>query len=124
MATLEAELWVDHPDEAVRFYEAGFGALVELSIGTGDDRLARLDVDGARFWVGGADPSLGRGSPRVGVRTSRTLLVVDDPDALVARAVAAGAELTAPVADEHGWRLGRLVDPGGHEWEVGHPLDG
>ena len=30
---------------------------------------------------------------------------------------------TSPVADEHGWRLGRIIDPFGHEWEIGKPLD-
>jgi PhnB protein len=41
--------------------------------------------------------------------------VVDDPDAVQARAVAAGATATSPVADEHGWRVGRILDPHGHE---------
>ena len=31
-------------------------------------------------------------------------------------------EEKSPVADEHGWRLGRIVDPFGHEWEIGRPL--
>lgn len=53
--------------------------------------------------------------------TSRTLLVVDDPDHILAQAVAAGAIQTAPVRDEHGWRLGRIIDPFGHEWEIGKP---
>lgn len=123
MTTLQAELWVDHPEEAIRFYEAGFGAHVAHSMGTGDERLAQLDVDGARFWVGAADPDLHRASPASGSLTNRTLLVVDDPDGFVARAAAAGAEVTSPVGDEHGWRLGRLVDPSGHEWEIGHPQD-
>ena len=48
--------------------------------------------------------------------------MVDDPDALVAQAVRAGATLTAEPDDEHGWRVGRIVDPFGHEWEVGKPL--
>jgi PhnB protein len=26
------------------------------------------------------------------------------------------------VQEEHGWRLGRIVDPFGHEWEIGTPL--
>jgi PhnB protein len=124
MATVQPELWVDHPDEAVRYFEAGFGARVELSVGSGDERLAQLDVDGARFWVGAADSALGRLSPAAGSRTGRTLLVVDDPDAFVDVAVAAGAELTSPVGEEHGWRLGRLVDPSGHEWEIGAPSGG
>ena len=50
------------------------------------------------------------------------LLVVDDPDTVTARAVRAGAKETSPVDDEHGWRLGRIVDPFGHEWEIGKPL--
>jgi PhnB protein len=66
---------------------------------------------------------MGRFSPdAIGGATSRTLLVVDDPDAVARRAVAAGAtELAAPT-DEHGWRLGRIRDPFGHEWEIGRPL--
>jgi PhnB protein len=54
--------------------------------------------------------------------TSRTLLVVDDPDQVVQQALAAGAAETSPVDEEHGWRLGRIVDPFGHEWEIGRPL--
>ena len=54
--------------------------------------------------------------------TSRTMLVVDDPDAVVRQAVAAGATETAPVYEEHGWRTGRIVDPCGHEWEICAPL--
>jgi PhnB protein len=50
------------------------------------------------------------------------LLVVDDPEALIGAAVAAGATLTSPVGGEHGWLLGRFTDPFGHEWEVGRPL--
>ena len=33
-----------------------------------------------------------------------------------------GAKQLLPVNDEHGWRMGRIVDPGGHHWEVGRPL--
>ena len=50
------------------------------------------------------------------------LLLVDDPDAVVTRAVAAGATLVHPCVDEHGWRLGRVLDPFGHHWEIGKPL--
>jgi hypothetical protein len=40
----------------------------------------------------------------------------------VPHTVAAGAGQTAAVSDEHGWRLGRIIDPFGHEWEIGKPL--
>jgi PhnB protein len=54
--------------------------------------------------------------------TGRTLLVVDDPDTVTAQAVRAGAKETSPLGDKHGWRLGRIIDPFGHEWEIGKPL--
>jgi uncharacterized glyoxalase superfamily protein PhnB len=50
------------------------------------------------------------------------LLVVDDPDAVFDRAIGAGADAKSTVHDEHGWRIGRLIDPFGHEWEIGKPL--
>ena len=48
--------------------------------------------------------------------------VVADADALFAQAVTAGASEVFPVGEEYGWRLGRVVDPFGHHWEIGHPL--
>jgi PhnB protein len=39
-----------------------------------------------------------------------------------AQALAAGAREIAPVKEEYGWRLGRVVDPFGHHWEIGRPL--
>ena len=50
------------------------------------------------------------------------LLIVEDPAAVYAQAVAAGATEVAPVADAYGWLLGRIVDPFGHHWEIGRPL--
>ena len=58
----------------------------------------------------------------IGGATGRVLLVTDDPDAMVQRAVEAGAAEKSPPHDEHGWRLGRIVDPFGHEWEIGKPI--
>jgi PhnB protein len=123
MTSIQPELWVENPREAVAFYEAAFGAVVLHRVGDGDDIVAQLGVGKAGFWVAGTSAEMGRLSPQaVGGATSRTLLVTDDPDDVVRRAVAAGATLTSAVADEHGWRLGRIVDPFGHEWEIGVPL--
>ncbi len=53
----------------------------------------------------------------------RMIMVVDNPDAAFDRAVAAGAKVVWPVADQsYGWRIGRIVDPFGHHWEIGKPL--
>ncbi len=49
----------------------------------------------------------------------RMLLIVDDPTAVCALAVAVGAKQVVPVAHAHGWELGRIVDPFGHHWEIG-----
>jgi PhnB protein len=50
-------------------------------------------------------------------------LFVADPDALAARAIAAGATEVFPIADQpYGLRQGRIEDPFGHHWLVGRPL--
>ncbi len=75
------------------------------------------------FWVAAAAPDMRRFNPlAAGGTTGRALLVIADPDAVVRTSVAAGATELAPVTEEHGWRLGRIVDPYGHEWEIGTPL--
>jgi PhnB protein len=123
MAGIQPELWVDAPREAVAFYEAAFGATVLHRAGHGDDIVAQLGVGDAAFWVASAAASMKRLSPRaIDGATSRTLLVVDDPEGVVRRAVAAGATQSPAVGDEHGWRVGRIIDPFGHEWEIGRPL--
>jgi PhnB protein len=120
MAGIEPELWVERAGQAVAFYEAAFGAEVLHRVGEGDDVVARMSIGDARFWVASASASMHRYSPpAIGGTTSRMLLVVEAPDAVVARAVAAGATQTAAVEEQHGWRLGRIVDPYGHEWEIG-----
>jgi PhnB protein len=123
MTSIQPELWVDRPRDAVAFYEAAFGATVLHRVGDGDDIVAQLAVGDAAFWVAGTSVPMKRLSPRaIDGATSRTVLVVDDPDAVVREAVAAGATETSAVSHEHGWRLGRIIDPFGHEWEIGTPV--
>jgi PhnB protein len=50
------------------------------------------------------------------------VMIVDDPDAAFNQTVAAGATVIWPVANQYGWRLGRIADPFGHHWEIGKPL--
>lgn len=122
---MQPELWVDDVAAAVEFYGRALRAVVEHRVGEPDDPegVAQLSVAGASFWVSDSSRRLGRFSPgMIGGGTGRVLLVIEDPEALLDAAVAAGASKTSPVADEHGWRLGRFVDPFRHEWEVGHPV--
>jgi PhnB protein len=124
MTSIQPELWVESPSEALAFYEAAFGATVLHRVGDGDDIVAQLGVGEAAFWVAAASASMKRLSPRaIDGATSRTLLVIEDPDSVVRRAVAAGATESSAVSNEHGWRVGRIVDPFGHEWEIGTPLE-
>ena len=123
VTSIQPELWVGQPAAAVDFYQAAFGARVLHRVDHGEDVVAQLAVGDAVFWVsgGGAEPP--RFAPSaIGGATGRTLLVTGDPDAMFARAVRAGATPASGPADEHGWRLARILDPFGHEWELGHPL--
>jgi PhnB protein len=123
MTSIQPELWVENAREAVAFYGAAFGATVLHLVGDGEDIVAQLGVGDAVFWVAPVSSTMRRFSPRViDGATGRTLLVVDDPDRVARQAVCAGGMETSPVADEHGWRLGRIIDPFGHEWEIGKPL--
>ncbi len=84
------------------------------------DVQAQLSVRGGR-----AAPAHGNVSPRpVGGATTRMLLLVDDPEHVLAQARAAGARQVSPVPDEHRWRLGRIDDPFGHRREIGTPVGG
>jgi PhnB protein len=123
LTSIQPELWVENAREALAFYGAAFGAVVLHLVGEGDDIVAQLGVGEAVFWVAPASSSMKRLSPRaIDGATGRTLLVVDDPDAVARQAVSVGASQTSPVADEHGWRVGRIIDPFGHEWEIGTPI--
>lgn len=109
---------------AVEFYKSAFGAIEVFKIEAPDGAVvARLSIEGAEFWVADESPEHQNFSPEsLGGGTVRMILTVLDPDAVFARAVAAGAREVSAVKEEYGWRLGRVVDPFGHHWEIGHPL--
>jgi PhnB protein len=110
--------------KAVEFYKAAFGAREVFRM---DDEsgavVAQMTVGGADFWISDESPEHLNFSPdTLGGGTARMVMVVDDPDAAFARAVEAGAKVVWPVGQEYGWKLGRIVDPFGHHWEIGKPL--
>jgi PhnB protein len=109
---------------AIEFYKAAFGAdeLFRIDAESGAV-VARLSVGGAEFWVADESPEHSNFSPEsLGGGSVRMVMTVEDPDAAFERAVAAGATVVWPVSDQYGWRLGRIVDPFGHHWEIGKPL--
>jgi PhnB protein len=125
--TVQAQLSVRNGRAAVDFYRTAFGATEIYRFEGGSDEhneiVAQLAVGNALFWVEDESPEHGNYSPAtVGGATTRLLLITDDPETVVARAVAAGASQVSPVGEEHGWLLGRIDDPFGHRWEIGKPL--
>lgn len=117
-------LSVRNGSKAVEFYKAAFGA--EELFRHDDDNgrvVAQLSSAGAEFWVADESPQHQNFSPEsLGGGTVRMVMVVSDPDAAFERALAAGATQVWPVENNYGWRLGRLMDPFGHHWEIGKPL--
>jgi PhnB protein len=110
--------------QAIEFYKKAFGANVAFRH---DDEsgavVARLSVEGAEFWVADESPEHLNFSPEtLNGGTVRLVMIMNDPDAAFERAVAAGAKVVRGVNNEYGWRLGRIVDPYGHHWEIGKPL--
>ena len=128
MTSIQPQLAVRRGREALAFYVAAFDATVLHLVGGTDDNpdvVAQLSVGDATFWISDEAPDAGQHSPEsLGGGTVRLLLVVDDPHDVVASAAAHGASVTAEVHEEHGWLLGRIVDPFGHHWEIGHPTAG
>jgi PhnB protein len=109
----------------VEFYKKAFGAteLSRQSTPTGQFIL-EMSIDGERFYAVDENPSAFNVSPTtLGGTSVRMSLVVGDPDAVMDRAVAAGAKIVFPIADQpYGMRQGRIADPAGHHWLIGKPL--
>ena len=110
---------------AIEFYKRALGGeeLFHIESDTGEV-VARMAVDGAEFWLADESPQHFNFSPEsLGGGSVRMVLTVENPDAAFERAVAAGASVVWPVADQpYRWRVGRIVDPFGHHWEIGRPL--
>jgi PhnB protein len=119
--TIAPWLTVLNGGEAVSFYKTAFDAVETYRLETPDGLIVRLSVNGAEFWVSGGSEDVAKVQP-LGGSSIRMILTVDDPDTFFARALKAGASEVFPVGEEHGWRLGRLVDPFGLHWEIGYQL--
>lgn len=123
--TITPMLTVRGADRAIDFYQKAFGA-TEMNRFVRPDGgiVAQLTIDGAVIGLADEGPEAFNFSPESLKGTSvRINMIVADPDAAAARAVAAGAKVLFPVADQsYGLRQGRVVDPFGHHWLIGRPL--
>ena len=120
------ELIVSDGDAALDFYTSVFGATeVHRMKQPGTDKLihGELSLDGHKIFICDEFPASEGGtckSPRtLGGTGVRITLLVDDADATVENAVAAGGHVLLPVQDMFwGGRYGKIVDPFGHEWGI------
>jgi PhnB protein len=119
------QLFINNCAAAIEFYKNAFG-VVELNRWSNDDgsvHVAELSFDGCIFHI--HEPTehsiqQNQNSPEnVGSITILMGVFVDDPHAVVKRAVEAGAKETSPVTDyEYNYRQGTVTDPFGHQWLI------
>lgn len=104
---------------AIDFYCQAFGATETMRVAMGGKiGHAELQVGQAPLMLSDEFPEMGALGPQPDAPSPLCLhLYVADVDAVVARAVAAGATLLNEVADMfYGDRAGKLRDPFGHVW--------
>ena len=126
-SSLTPMLTVKDAGAAIAFYRNAFGAVEESRVTAPTGQVvAELAIDGLPFFVVDENPAAFNLSPSsLDGTTVRMNLIVDDPDAVAARAVGAGASEIFAVADQpYGLRQGRISDPDGHHWLIGKPLVG
>jgi PhnB protein len=121
--TIAPWLTIQNASKAVEFYKAAFAAIETYRLETPEGLVVKLSVNGAEFWLSGGHMAAEHSDIHsLACANIRMILSVSNPDILFANALAAGASEIFPITEEHGWRLGRLVDPFGLHWEIGHPV--
>ena len=120
--TLTPYLIVKHGAKAIEFYGRAFGGVERdrMQDQSGKIRHAEITIGDSRVMLADEHPEVGALAPEtVGGSPVGLHLYVEDVDAVVAKAVAAGATLTRPVADQfYGDRVGGITDPFGHRWSI------
>jgi PhnB protein len=108
--------------DAIEFYKKAFGATEIMRLPNPDGTLghAEIKIGDALVMLADEYPDYGNLSPKtLGGSSVRLHMYVEDVDAFFEKAVAAGAKVLIPIADQfYGDRSGRLEDPFGHVWLV------
>jgi len=108
--------------QAIAFYVKAFGAKEEFRLEDQDKRIghAELTIGDGRLMLSDEYPDFGALSPAsIGGSPVKLHLYVEDVDATMKRAEAAGATVLRPAQDQfHGDRSGMIADPFGHQWFV------
>lgn len=120
--TITPYLSVQGGAAAIEFYKRAFGATEVMRLDQPDGRVghAEVQIGDSRFMLADECPEMEFRSPHTYGGTPVALyLYVEDVDAVVERALAAGAKLLRPVQDQfYGDRSGSIADPYGHVWHV------
>ncbi len=113
--------------KAIDFYVQAFGAREKFRLTEPSGRIghAELEFGGATLMLADEFPEYGITGPEtIGGSAVTIHLHVDDADAVIASAVAAGAQVQiAPQDQFYGERSGRIRDPFGHCWNIGHSIE-
>jgi len=124
MTTIEPWLTVQDGQAALAFYQSAFDAAeVYRMEDPGGGLVLKLTVSGAGFWIS-AEGNESVTGPQPVAASIKFILTVSDPDLVFAQAIRAGATEVFPVGEAYGWRLGRITDPFGFDWEIGRKLEG
>lgn len=120
-------LRVKGAEAALEFYKAAFGATELFRLTEPSGRIGHAELKIGEFVVMLSDeyPECGiHGPAKFGGTTFSLHLHCDNADALIERAVQAGATVIRPPKDEfYGERSGAVRDPFGHEWLIGHNIE-
>ena len=115
-------LAVDDAAKAIDFYKQAFGAEEQVRMHGPDGKIghAELQVGDSKVMLSDPFPQASTKPPKeLGGTTASVFMYVEDVDAVVKRAVDAGATVTMEVADQFwGDRFGSITDPFGHSWAI------
>ena len=120
-------LCVKDAARAIDFYARAFGAREKFRLTEPSGRIghAELEFGAVILMLSDEFPECGIHGPQPGAATPYSIhLHVDDADAMIERAVAAGATLERKPQDEfYGERGGVVRCPFGHRWIIGHHIE-
>lgn len=120
--TVTPYLIVTNTDKAIEFYKEAFGATESMRLTSPDGKVmhAEIKIGDSPVMLCDECPDWNALSPQtIGGTAVSIMLYLEEVDTVIDRAVAAGATLTMPVADQFwGDRMGTISDPFGHKWTI------